>query len=1496
MAPKKKGAASKKRAVTVRKGKTSVEQLKETPTVEPVPVQAENDSVIMVLSSVENTLINEADPSVMYLSTLEVNGRATRLTNVDMLLEDSDMILRRSSRSFAGEQTNMSLINIDQTPVIHRDRPKSSTIRQTMLPAPVDRLSIPIPVPTEEIPFRKPSERKRSSNRLVFSGEFCTITKRQQKSRIRPALVENRANISMVMEELPGEQTNIEENSAIAAFPNAKESMKEKSPVVEKEDNHLPENKKLKSAEIHSKLKINKRATNRKNQAATDDNDLLLSKENLSSTESETKKTGANKQMKSKLVEDNSPEELVLSTRPVRNKSRNRRFFTDEFETEPYGLSKNKSVKQLKEPRVQDKSKNPIQKPNAEEIVTPVAVSDKNEDEKTTLQPSVSRSRSKTKTSAIESFEELPPSKRMRTRSASRGRQPALRVQNANKVASNSDNLSSEPVSTSTRGLNRKSLQNLVSENDLHSKVSVRRRRSKKNDDQAMCTSSISSSDDCNDKENSQHSNVAQRKRSKPTPVQCNQEIITAEPVAVRNSLPEESAFVARRKRPRENTDKLIEESAQSTVTNRRQSRSKTVQKPNIEDTAHSTVTVRSRSKSVRRTQDAPKIYRTRSKSASRPVPLENSTVKPSAKRSIVNEPMGGNQTESPPKVTRRYRDRIRIVDFDKPSKPSAHRTRSQSVSRATAVVEDVPVTTKMTRSASVPRQLNESGSHIPIYRQLTTGTNSNNNQSKRKRTTSLSTNLILSPEPVIGGDIYAFDSPSQFTGDNKLTSKKQKSKPTQERSKNNSSNASSSKRKTPSKRPQHCLFGTNMKQISSVVKKIGGGPVRRKSEASEKMEALPQTATLAALVQTSKPITSGQHPPNQRSVARPENQLPPEDDHDYDDHFDAASIPPMEVPVPLSPPSVAHPSEHLPPVINRAILPRLGGPQQMGTPDRNTLNFSPIGASSPWRIQDENVLPKTFYYARSKDLLPSYESDVVIQDVAPRPKTPTQQRFVQPAAPQAASKNPDLLFQSIQKSYEQLKLTSEMSEKLITAMRNYKTSMHNQTANLRNETNRSQSEEELLFAKFREYEENMKKTYQKLRQWYERSYKTLASSMKTIEKASGVVKTQAQKQVLVNFHRDSQRFVTMISELESAMNDSNIENVSPVKSSNKAPFKEIILSERNLGNPKRSPLKTLDIVNISPRLSPIKSPLVKASFPAAQSDSLARSRDRFSRLSLVRPPSIAPPSLEPSLIEIPPQNQKKDNLFGFDCEDSPEEEQQPLVEPTPIKITKETLKERLQSVRKLLPQRPPTTSAQKTTLPLPRQQRLPNVFSSPATAQHKRLQSIQTAFTSTPLAEKRSSASLPLEAANVSAIEEPLPSTSRNQEAAPQQHRVSLGLFRDNQEPETSFTSAANRTYTRVPKRNPKRKRNIYLAGLGLSDDDEDEDEEENNNAGDAIDVDELEEVQVKKRRVATHKKKKPVEETNEFRKFVTDFNSMCEEVNRYQLVIEKPRSTEVI
>ncbi|KXJ80330.1 hypothetical protein RP20_CCG024867 [Aedes albopictus] len=1327
----------------------------------------DSPSVIM-LSSAENTpgplvgLPGIRDGSVVDISL--VPGRATRLTDVDMVLEETDMRSHRArTQLFALDETNTSVVNLDETEMIIRDRPKSSVAQRwtrSASLAPVDIVG----------------EARRSS---VYS----MVTKRNRRGAAGARVAMSGASIvpedreandgaGKDLSQITEEQSTSPGSSGAERTPQpvVRELVIQTRTMLRQGKKWSPEQGRAKSASratsLESKVSRRKRKDPNPQPEQPIEHVSAQKKPESSSTETASRESSqfskVSKRKRPKHAPDKSKEATSELSEPDRSSE----------------LSGSRSASQVREPRSKKRRTEPnkdVSLTNNNEILKDLSSSDNQDTASTSRRPrtrSVSRprqtpaslpKRGRSRTRTIQKEQSSPEksdpdttSKRIQTRSASRARKP-------------------EQTDTGKRGRQR-----------------PRVRAASESVEQATQAETQPS-----------QAPSYQKQRGRP------RKRITPDDSVTQKSTKEPSG-----------TDKPASPS--------------------------DLISTRPRTRSVSRSRQLP------------------SDSKSSAVRKRQNKSSSSTSVQQDKSSTSSRSSRIRIKS---PAPLERSSTRS-TPTRAKSVPRNVLSPPPSTASKSLQ--------HIPIYRRYA--------EQVLQLTSRPKTPKPKPTAPTGESDIYSFDSLSQSSsggsddnaGVGKGTVKASKGGSTVKKRANNVSRNS---KKTPLKKAQHhqhpTVFGTDMYKISSVVKKIGGGPVRRRQEdpvgsettASEvaSRNVVP-TSTLAALVQSQQPSNAPLVNPRSPSPA-----IVNDDDHHHDDPdenhgFEIENIPNVEMPTPLSPP-------RLNPQIHRIMQQKVTAPQ-VHTPDKTqpnaTLNFSPLGASSPWRVQNENILPKTFYFARSADMLPSYESDLVIQDenrpqAKPRDEAPALPVPVLPpttASPRSTnipptnpSKPSAAVFSDIQKSYEQLKATSEMSEKLIAAMRKYKSNVHNQTTSMGNE-----SSPEALFAKFREYEENMKKTYLKLKQWYDRSKRSYSQTMQAIEQAAP--KTQAQQQLVENFRRNSQRFVTMMTDLESAMNDSNLENLSPPKSvenRTKPAFKDVILTERNLNDRNRSPLKTLNIVNLPPRFSPIKSPLVKASFASFTANRTlpqhSKSRDLFSRLSLTKPTRTEVSNAAPveSVIEVAdtmleaPQpeaentkhEQPQKDLFGFesDCEEEDQDDAtNASVNPTPVKITRETLKERLQSVRKLLPQ--PNRSMIGEASSSVQQQSMPRIFNSPQRRQ-KRLHTIQSVFSSsTPLGEKRNrwakmgrrepvAETAAAEEPNVSAIETAEKATC---ETRAQQESPPAAVF---DEPEQELASAsinnsANRTYGRAPRRNVKRKRNIYLANLGLSESEEEEEEEE--------------------------------------------------------------------
>ncbi|XP_058464573.1 uncharacterized protein LOC131438507 [Malaya genurostris] len=1555
----------------------------------------EDDSVIM-LSSAENTLVTVDDSSLMMLTAGAILRPSTRLSNIDMTLEETvESTSRQSAKSFGPEDTNMSIINIIQTPGVHRDRPKSSVaIRRTggsMAGGERDSLARPI--------------RNRSMNRNIFSGDFVMVTKRRNKV------------VSRSTRHAEQELETVRENSAIEdPETRTQEIDLNKTPIDN--ENVVPSN----HIETRSTAKKKETAPSVRTRSSSRDKTLRTPNINVrtrasSAVKSRTATTGKRQNATKQSLKE-STEKSTKNKRNVKPKTRSKNILESDKSLEPLPNIDTVSTEETSN----DESQR--QKRNSEQLEidsnVPLDTAKVIDDEPSSLekQSSDQQNASDDANKQSPNVTQEKPTKNERTaRSKTQTKKQSKTISSAaSKIAStvlseeimnvttehhkNDSKLSvdiAKVIDEESTGLDKLDSDKQTADDSVlktpgtnqFSNISTRRRpklwHNKENDTQKGFVSAAIRKplEDIQNKLVSDRTSINRldlrktlqsesfrktteenlfksptvdvfshvSKRRRPKPGHDHSQNTSSSSTASSETMPE--------KRPR--TESVPSESFSNSDKSRNRSQFVSPVSQNL-SSKEENVSPKAHSDNPKNSESTPEAtaptsrYRTRSASRGRTAlaPKQpkcpcciNSLVKHSPKANAVPVPesrvaRGRPRTRRNIEAEQRHnRSRNDAVNRTEPTdtnvepsrsnrkdkqsnseagKPSS-RARSKSVLRNAKEISTKNITTP--RSSSVPRgvllspgiqrqdnciAVDESSSHVPIYRRYA------EDVALTRSVSVASLTALPPPEPIpADGDIYAFDSPSQtpvaaMVGTGKKASTVSK-KPRMPRK----------KKATPAKKASHCVFGTDMGRIREVVRKIGGGPVRQHPDGKD-------TMVDTAIVEFSEQPLNPQMVQIQHRNSRDVSPVSNYDDH-HNNYDDFENIPTGREP-PSAPVSAR---KHAPPI--RRVLQEKS--LAVSTPDQTqpnvTMNFSPLGASSPWRVQNENILPKTFYFSRSKDLLPSYESDIVIRHADNRPKSPARgliELVADPAAPprktspthssmprptHAVGLSPSksaAMFQDIQKSYEQLKVTSEMSEKLISAMRKYKSNTQNHNS-LFSKGPDGLSEDERLIAKFREYETNMKKTYLKLKQWYERSQRVLKQSIQAIETVSTLPKTSAQKEVLQNFHRHSEQFVTMINELECAMNDSNVENVAPPKSGGtKDPhvFKEIILSERDFNNPNRSPLKSLDIISMPPNHSPVKSPLVKASYSAFSSNnsnknSLTKSRDRFSKLSLVKHQSFHPAPTQslagPSVLDIgnqiepttnancslvsttslagPNETQPNKDLFGFE-EDVNEDF---FTEPTAVNITKDTLKVRLQSARKMLPARPPSRSRRgPTTRGV---SRIPKIIGSPT-----KLRSIHSALSSsTPVANNRKQTKQVVEPEpepNVSAIvddREP----PKGKESPP------VVLFAEPEVPSMS-QSCVNRTYSRIPKRNLRRKQNIYLAGLGLSDDDDDDVEVEiDSDASTAADKDESSEAVPRKRQkkhTTGSKAKKTVEQTEEFKKFVDDFNSMCEEVNRYPLIVE--------
>ncbi|XP_035779614.1 titin-like [Anopheles albimanus] len=774
--------------------------------------------------------------------------------------------------------------------------------------------------------------------------------------------------------------------------------------------------------------------------------------------------------------------------------------------------------------------------------------------------------------------------------------------------------------------------------------------------------------------------------------------------------------------------------------------------------------------------------------------------------------------------------------------------------------------------------------------------------------------------------------------------------------------------------------FGCNTKDIAKLVKKIGGGPVKTDHQPVDYVVNLdiedffhepPFGAGRSNDIPALKDGYSFEAPlpvPSPKRAANP-------------------TLERLRNPAPLSLPMTSTPAA--------ANDVRSKGKSLVPPPPTNVV--SPLNVGSPWRLQDDHIVPPSRYVPRNREMLPSYDSHQnvpappipsAIANVTERRKTDakTQPPEVEegkvgavgtpppaptrPSLPKKALSPEEVLsetnFREIERMYNELKATSAMSEKLIGVMRKYKHNMRHPSA--------SSTEDA------RQYEGNMREACQKLRQWYTRSLQSFNRSMHIINQIQRGVTvagraaacpsplSQAQQQTVENFNQSTDHFRSMLDELRDAMNDSNDENRSPpggqpvpIGAGNPSPrnptkpaskgTKDVIVIPERGHITTRNPLKSLNFVPLPQPNSPLMSPLAKPIPPSpaplrrelqfdqtptrvtVESSRLTASdktvpqaeRSPTKRASVVALPendiviedSCEEFAAEPSFDDTPEEEMENvapsqgnhsaqgkgssnapgvDDLFGFDEESYAEEVSEPQITlPMPLNISAATLKKRLNGVKQLLPERPifRERPLERTSGPtrLPTTTRLlRGVFSSP---EKRSTRTLHAFAASTPrVAQEAPAQSDGAEAGgdhqppNVSAIETPQPREAENDDEN-DQLLGSVVLF---DEPQNTFDrSTLQRTYTRIPRR--KRAKNIYLANLGLSDDDEDgalSDDPialSSDSDAEAQAARKKKEKQKKERRKA---RKKPVEETKEFKQFVEEFNSMCEEVERFEVIIE--------
>ncbi|KFB38273.1 hypothetical protein ZHAS_00005603 [Anopheles sinensis] len=593
--------------------------------------------------------------------------------------------------------------------------------------------------------------------------------------------------------------------------------------------------------------------------------------------------------------------------------------------------------------------------------------------------------------------------------------------------------------------------------------------------------------------------------------------------------------------------------------------------------------------------------------------------------------------------------------------------------------------------------------------------------------------------EEDIGEDVYEFQSCSQTS--ETLGKSKVRKKPGR-KPKPKTGAAKPAKKKKPvatvgkstvSWKPGHNNpFGCNRKQLANVIKHIGGGPVK-------------PPVTVDYVVNLELPATPQ---PIVDRGGRGEN--------DRDEIIDLPYQAPPVVP--------KHPTvEKL--KYGSALLqqPQTSTPMNKPTEPAPTPPSNPV---SPWRLQDDNIIiPRTSYVPRNKEMLPSYDSFFAVEDnngsnapptsnapvslVTERRKPPSGARQIAPTltdrsfnSPASNSQVNDKEMRELERMYLKLQAKMEMSKRLINSLRRNKAIPGLQNCP--------------------EHRTNVKEACLKMKQWYKDSKKDFHRSLHIVNKihranVTGQTAscpsplTTDQQRTVECFNQSSDRFRTMIDEMQAVMNDSNVENCSPPSSPKQAkpssssslqqpsqqPSKVsdvIILPARLTHGATRNPLMPLNFVPLPQRTSPLISPLAvadrgiasaaKETAPVAGENNIRRkleyentNKERQEEQERVtkEPPATdtaehtepesnvledvnhsAHPILDVGANEVVKDGQLStadssasiDNCFGFD-EDERSQESTQVTLPLPANISSNTLKQSLAKVRQFIPKQP---------------------------------------------------------------------------------------------------------------------------------------------------------------------------------------------------------------
>ncbi|XP_053667082.1 uncharacterized protein LOC128716184 [Anopheles marshallii] len=806
--------------------------------------------------------------------------------------------------------------------------------------------------------------------------------------------------------------------------------------------------------------------------------------------------------------------------------------------------------------------------------------------------------------------------------------------------------------------------------------------------------------------------------------------------------------------------------------------------------------------------------------------------------------------------------------------------------------------------------------------------------------TTQPSLPLLIEHEDEENDDVYEFLSSSQnseIAKSNETTQKAARHKTVQKTSVKNKRKATAAKPK-PKPPKQQNPFGCNKKTLKKIIKQLGGGPVKQPDTVDYKINMeIPKTPPVVA-----SPVPEPQQ--------LDDTELPY---HDYNASVKVSRI---------GNPTVDRLKAAQPPLALTS------------TPFNKVNNLNVTAAqkpASPWRLQDEITVPRTSYTHRTKEMLPSYESFAIENNNIPvrtsafvteRRKSPNEgTESIVPPVPEKVAESSiheeqsfegivsDKDLREFEQMYLELKATSEMSQKLITAIHHSK----------KNRTTPKQNQA-------------MRLACLKLKKWYDRSMNTFNRSMRIINNLQRTTEQSdnravacpsplslEQQRAVHNFNLSTDHFRSMIDQLHSAINDSDVENRPPALSSFEAadtglqgngngpitklhkvttsqPPKDVIILPERGTNAKRNPLMPLNVVPLPQRTSPLISPLAKN--PTTGPNTIRRElqydkenesiqiNDKQQQKDIENVPQRPTPDLsEPyvgSVVEINDETAHNDcaynddntchnsndgsteaiegtrNFFGFDdAGDSVEETSTAQVTlPMPLNISHETLQRRLRNMKQLLPKRPFFRTQPKHQNRSSGPTRFPTTklraFGSPT----KRPHTLREFIASTPRPAETGSSTVQatvapkslqpfdVETPDVSAIElitEPAAAVEQNDHGA-QNNEPDVALFDTPDRQEWLNKSAHQRTYTRIPRR---KKINIYLANLGLDDDSE---EDEENAPPQELSSDSETDVAKRKKKPIKRKAQRKVEQTKEFKQFVDDFNGMCAEVDRYEMIIE--------